>query len=1502
MRVTIVDDSEENDTDLIAIQVENLHVEAESGPGIGHKLAALNKSAGNSLALTGRLVGSTLIMADFYNQKAGLWEPLLESMGLDVGIERTLLLGPDYITAEEMMDLRVRASSEACLNVTVASLDVLLKLARGAEYIRKPAQAVRDSGSRYAPFILKNCTGLPIIFWVHEEKLQAAPRPQDTASAEGDRGAGLKPFHVEPGQDLPFALDQTGLYNDHAVRRGQDSLAASYITVRLDPCRTRGQSLASQALLNLPLQQVGFYLLEVEMGHEGDAMRRSGGSSSSKMVPTDLVWEVRLQGARRVLILRSALEVVNRTRLSLALKCSNSTFLRRNENVELQEEMLGVIPPGGRSFIPVEWSRVEDLRIMPFEPNHQHHEYSDCSLLVPAMHAGQETQGPVMSAVAWTRCNPIATLSSQRLPLFLFTESATIQMDEPATVLGRLGILDSVPNTLSIQVYAGLVLRNAMPDRVSFRVSSVKSAMPASSSANSPLVAEGELLAGESVDILEANALMSMTDVSFCLHGFDWTVRLRISPPGFSGDTDTVRRREVLTCANGAGQLLYLNMEIFAPRPNAMHVVIWTDFWVRNLSGLPVVVGEPVLALNPDGTLRDKRERSVFEFDGFSSLDSEDKGKMQFATTEVRLGPIQFSPVVEEVFEILILSKNTRSGGRRVSDPQHLWVSDLGAPSPPPLAVTLPDDRWVWEGQWEIDDTGGVNEDGWESCAKPGKGGDAYGSVHFKGLRQFKESDFVRRRRWTRRRHLQTENVDEDAAIPSMAYQPASSLMMSMESRHKSAVMSIKVNDSAWSHPLQIGVQGAGGPLQILGARWPHVGREDSRADSSFMSSFSRSPPQTAGKGIQTPQPLRLYELNYAVHAAPPPWHRTRVVTITSRYTVINRSRLAIGVKQVGAQEEIPLGPGRLRPLHWPDAHKDRALSMTIAAAEGVSYEWSGAVAIDNIGHFSVLVRCRQDHFSSSRDKGVGALTPWSHQALASSCTADDKGMPASKVVNVQVTFGSGDRGEGEDSGTTTSAVRIVLDEEGKGAVPGFRLENRTQSPIYYAQVTSTGPGDMLPPLSHCLFGWDEPCPLEAAMLRLRAAAQPLNSTAGIRCSQTLDIRKLGERAFVVADGGRLDIRVEPDGPTKVVRFDFSPHTAPSTSIASALGFQRRSVVASSASKVPLLKGESFGRISPLGSPRGSNNNLEALGAAHDQQEAVKKQLTAKLFLCGVRLSVVDPEGPAAVDVLGGRHHHHRSRKTGASGHDTKKAPSEGGLDGGGEMLLGCLSRVNLSFAAAGQEMNIRATIGSLQVDNFMPRSPFPVLLQPVSKADGGSTDHACEEEGGRPFLDVKAMVVTSVGRISYFKQLDVKMDDVDIRLDEGVVTWAQSFLDRLVTKLVNRGLSAAEWELEESWPLPPDALGAPHIPLDSGGRTVSKASLPLAGDAVAYLYIAALQVDRVNVRLSLQRPQQRPGEVAVGFRPAQMLLDMMMRMDKANISLSKVSAVVLTKTPLVSD
>ncbi|CBJ29969.1 conserved unknown protein [Ectocarpus siliculosus] len=227
-----------------------------------------------------------------------------------------------------------------------------------------------------------------------------------------------------------------------------------------------------------------------------------------------------------------------------------------------------------------------------------------------------------------------------------------------------------------------------------------------------------------------------------------------------------------------------------------------------------------------------------------------------------------------------------------------------------------------------------------------------------------------------------------------------------------------------------------------------------------------------------------------------------------------------------------------------------------------------------------------------------------------------------------------------------------------------------------------------------------------------------------------------------------------------------------------------------------------------------------------------------------------------------------------------------------GEVVLGSLEGMSMNVAATEAEVEVKFKLGSLQIDNHLPGTSFPVLLQPVRPGYQGG-DNKC--------VRFTLVAAPRVKNVAYIKLASLNVEEFDLRLDEGMVRWAQGLADRVMWTLV------ADRRADEmdKWPLPQEAFCSSQAGHPGGGKASGE---NIDGSSVGggqgstgmvvsrgggegafasrYVYLEVFQVSSVKVRLSLQRAKDSFDNVYVGVKPGQMLLDLMMRMDSAHIKL----------------
>ncbi|CAM9290946.1 unnamed protein product, partial [Laminaria digitata] len=562
----------------------------------------------------------------------------------------------------------------------------------------------------------------------------------------------------------------------------------------------------------------------------------------------------------------------------------------------------------------------------------------------------QRSDGNILSSSSGTPPPPHRQLPSSG-PRSMRRASA------PSTGLQAAAVLSHRP--LEVVVYASLSFRNLLPVEVGWRVVGARGDAGAK-------VAEGRLGPGEGVHVLEANAMAMTPSLSFKVAGFDWTMprqvvavdgsrRRRAAAADRRAKEENVNARgrnpnsaawggggggggsaqhvpglglETIACRNRSNQILYLSVEAASVRMNSVLVTVFAGFWVRNLSGLPLTLGEPV----PAGL-------SAFELQQEMGIDRRDRAQRYspspprgHSLCDVLVSAVQSEQhgMSEEVFEL----RSERGGHQGTDAYDTRWCTAQANPRMPYTQVRLPSDLWRWEGDWAIDRSGAVAPDapgtdggGWESCPRKPKGGH-YGSTSFSPSRSFKLSDPIWRRRWVRRRVpcRPQAALGTDSVPNSVRNSVTDSANNSVQDAVKDSVKDLAASGRAGS---------AAAGKRRFGCHFIHAttlpGREHSTSRFKGRVDLSRQ---------------------------------------VLLYTVMNRCDCVLVVSQYGSDVSMELEPGESRPLHWADGRQETppssleaTLSVSVAAprategSEGALMGWSGPVGIGNIGKFPICIR-----------------------------------------------------------------------------------------------------------------------------------------------------------------------------------------------------------------------------------------------------------------------------------------------------------------------------------------------------------------------------------------------------------------------------------------------------------------------------------------------------------------------------------------------------------------
>lgn len=302
--------------------------------------------------------------------------------------------------------------------------------------------------------------------------------------------------------------------------------------------------------------------------------------------------------------------------------------------------------------------------------------------------------------------------------------------------------------------------------------------------------------------------------------------------------------------------------------------------------------------------------------------------------------------------------------------------------------------------------------------------------------------------------------------------------------------LSVKVEDSAWSKPFPLGMQNEG-----------MITIKD-KAQSG-----------------------RQYGFGVRVKPAPGRFWRTKLVRILPAFILVNKCQRVLRYRQEGQQGRgFLLNPNQQLPFHWPVIAASSAAATSNSASDGpksrlsLSTEdnpelWSPSFALDIASSFQV--RLRNEFSDVSEESTLDVII---------------KPMEGTTFIII-----------GEQTGDA---------ESNKVTVVSYELQNKTRHALSVKQKDSDFTME-LPANSTRPFCWDVPQVLEPRILLRLPNDPPRHPPADL----SLDIiARFPEIPFyVAADGTRLKIEVQAQGPKKVLIVDdaTAPTLAPARNLAS---------------------------------------------------------------------------------------------------------------------------------------------------------------------------------------------------------------------------------------------------------------------------------------------------------------------------------------------------------------
>jgi hypothetical protein len=391
-------------------------------------------------------------------------------------------------------------------------------------FAQKRGADIQKKGESAKPFVLRNRTGMSLRF---------CQQPRAFADTKTDAPA-EKMIIVDAGAEARFQMEIISM----RMRTSQDNYSVSVKKVRsyegrfphiLVMVTSPGETCMLEPLYGLQVSKVGTFLREITVIKKGTTEE---GTPAQLVIP--LLWTVELEDNRRILTLRSAVQISS---IALGLSLDVGFARRKKETNKLGEiESIGSVAPGNPYYIPL-WisllfqeveifiraSAVDDgpsfgwgnLSILKFEPQNSEvdmvwQETFDeaCSII-----CSRPGEGP--DSLRWLSCI-IAERSVEGT-------KAGGRSDKTSSTAGF-----SKGGTIHLTIDSSISIRNMLPVPLDWQLSD-----PAFNIIDgSAFQKQSQLASGASLETFACDLTVSDAHLRLrCLKEFEWTDWAQISIP-----------------------------------------------------------------------------------------------------------------------------------------------------------------------------------------------------------------------------------------------------------------------------------------------------------------------------------------------------------------------------------------------------------------------------------------------------------------------------------------------------------------------------------------------------------------------------------------------------------------------------------------------------------------------------------------------------------------------------------------------------------------------------------------------------------------------------------------------------------------------------------------------------------------------------------------------------------------------------------------------------------
>lgn len=438
--------------------------------------------------------------------------------------------------------------------------------------------------------------------------------------------------------------------------------------------------------------------------------------------------------------------------------------------------------------------------------------------------------------------------------------------------------------------------------------------------------------------------------------------------------------------------------------------------------------------------------------------------------------------------------------------------------------------------------------------------------------------------------------------------------------------------------------------LKVAESRWSDSLVLNTQNDSTVLSVLETE---------DATRPKRKYELAITIRPAANQFWRTRVITVSPRYMMINKTPYTLFVRQVSSSIVSTLLPGEHAPLHWLDAGRGSDLFRI---------KWN-------------LPKCTWS----------GPIDPSILEMFTLKLFNAETGLRYLIRINVRMH-------------PESSISTITFKEEDVNA-PLFRIDNYTLATLLLRQLNIEYATESIPPLTRRIWGWLQPAYNSHRVQVLFNTIDKVGlsfSLAKVKAYPPIKFQtREGRTVWVLAETSTerttrvLSLRPIPDPTIRT----YAPRTRPP------LG--SKSTASTSSSKLSKKSSAQASSNTAGGAGRNSSNTTSISSSSYSSQSANRTSESAKT---GSNASVnaadttIDTEEDHLEETLALQISFNQLSVSLINAEPL-------------ELIYGTLSRISVSYVNYSVRWSLDLSIGDVQIDNQIPATFYPVAVYSLGDA-----------------------------------------------------------------------------------------------------------------------------------------------------------------------------------------